>query len=233
MRLEPCWSPEFSDGPQLKANFLGRILIASHHYEHNIKSRDLSELFSGNSSECLYSFCEFPFSYYPGPLEGNQDYPKILPVEISQAIETQLRAEEVTAKSFIALVNSALIFRVGVDQAELAAKALKLGSYRLSNVENQSHLLAILNGLATVAAITRSYSLADELRILVRIYRRDPQFPLSIEEATRICLVASSSRKDLKEWRNLAGEWLTELAFSDLEESEGEVFIPTCSVSVK
>lgn len=223
MRLEPCWSPEFSDGPQLKANFLGRILIASHHYKQNIKTRDSSELFSETSSESLYSFCKFPYSYYPGPLEGTEDNPKILPVEISKAIETQLRAEEVTVKSFIALVNSALIFRVGADQAELAAKALKLGSYRLTDVENRSQLLAILNGLATVAAITRSHLLADELRILVRIYRRDPQFSLSIEEATRICLVASSSRKDLKEWRNLAGEWLTELAFSDLEDSDGEV----------
>lgn len=223
MRLEPCWSPELSDGPQLKADFLGRILITAQNYNQNIKTRGLSDLFSGTSSGSLYSFCEFPYSYYPGPLEGTEDTPKILPVEISKAIETQLCAEEVTAKSFIALVNSALIFRVGADQAELAARALKLGSYRLANVENRSQLLAILNGLATVAAITRTYSLADELRILVRIYRRDPQYSLSIEEATRICLVAAASRKNLKEWRDFAGEWLTELALSDFEDNDGEV----------
>lgn len=109
MRVEPCWSPELSDAPQLKANFFGRILIAAQNYEQNIKTGDLSDLFSGASSGSLHSLCEFPYSYYPGPLEGGEDTPKILPAEIAEAIETQLRAEEVTAKSFIALVNSALM----------------------------------------------------------------------------------------------------------------------------
>lgn len=219
MRMEPCWNPDLAAASQIKADFFGRIMIAARNYEQNIKTGELYDLIFGTSS----SLCEFPYSYYPGPLEGAEDTPKILPVEISKAIETQLRAEEVTAKSFIVLVNSAMIFRVGTDQAELAAKALKLGSYRLTNVENRSQLLAILNGLATVAAITRSHALADELRILVRIYRRDPQYALSTEEVMRICLVAAASRKGLKEWRDFIGEWLTELAFSDLEGDDGEV----------
>lgn len=223
MRMEPCWNPDLAAASQIKADFFGRIMIAARNCEQNIKTGELYDLFFGTSSGSLYSLCEFPYSYYPGPLEGAEDTPKILPVEISKAIETQLRAEEVTAKSFIALVNSAMIFRVGTDQAELAAKALKLGSYRLTNVENRSQLLAILNGLATVAAITRSHVLADELRILVRIYRRDPQYALSTEEVLRICLVAAASRKALKEWRDFTGEWLTELAFSDLEGDDGEV----------
>lgn len=165
----------------------------------------------------------WPRPYFPGPLEGAEDTPNILPAEISEAIETQLGAEEVAPSSFIALVNSALIFRVGADQAELAAKALKLGSYRLANVEDRSQLLAILNGLATVAAIARSCALADELRILVRRYRRDAQYALSIEEVMRICLVAASSRAGLNDWRDFAGDWLTELAFGDLEGNDGEV----------
>jgi hypothetical protein len=119
--------------------------------------------------------------------------------EITEEIQTQLGSEEIGPSSFIALVNSALIFRVSIDQAELAAKALKLASYRLANVEDKPQLLAVLNGLATVAAVTRSSALADELRILVRIYRRDTQYALSIEEATRICVVASASRADLKD----------------------------------
>ena len=146
-----------------------------------------------------------------------------MPAEISGIIKAQLGAEEVGPSSFIALVNSALIFRVGSDQAELAANALKLGSYRLINVEDKSQLFAILNGLATVAAVDRSRALADELRILVRRYRRDAQYAVSIEEAMRICLVAASSRADLKDWRDFAGDWLTELAFGDLEGNDGEL----------
>ena len=130
----------------------------------------------------------------------------------AQSIRTGSRAASV-----------ALIFRVGLDQAELAAKALKLGSYRLSNVENRSQLLALLKGLAAVAATARSHKLADELRILVRRYIRDAQYAVSIEEAAKLCIVAAASRTDLNDWRDFVGDWLTELAFGDLKANDGEV----------
>jgi hypothetical protein len=57
----------------------------------------------------------------------------------------------------------------------------------------------------------------------VRRYRRDSQYGFTIEEAMRMCLVASAAREDLMEWRGFAGEWLTELAFGDLEGNEGGV----------
>lgn len=60
--------------------------------------------------------------------------------------------------------------------------------------------------------------------MLVRRYRHDPQYSLSSEEAMSICLIASAAWKDLLEWRDFAGEWLTELAFSEMEENEGELF---------
>lgn len=225
MRMEPCWTPDLAEPSQIKAEFLGRIVSAVKSCEQNIKNKEIYNLIFSNSSESLYLLWKFPYSFYPGPLEGAKDTPKIFPDEISKMIEVQLGEEEITAKSFITLVNSALIFRVGINQAELAAKALKLGRHRLTNVENRSQLLAILDGLATVAAITRSHMLADELRILVRIYRNDPQYALSSEEVMRICLVASASLKELGQWRDFVGEWLTELAFSNLEGDDGEVLL--------
>jgi hypothetical protein len=122
----------------------------------------------------------------------------MLPAEISEAIETQLSSDEVGPASFIALVNFSLIFRIDRDQAVLAAKALKLASYRLANIEDRSQLVTILNGLAAVSAVTRSHELADELRILVRRYRRDAEYALSLEEVMRIGLVAAASHPDLK-----------------------------------
>lgn len=223
MRMEPCWNPDLAEGSQIKADFLGRIVIAAKNCELNIKTESLYNLIFGNNSKSIYSLCQFPYSFYPGPLEGAEDTPKIFPEEISKMIEAQLNSEEITAKSFIALVNSAMIFQVRIDQAELAAKVLELGNHRLTKIENRYQLLAILNGLAIVAAITRSHLLADKLRILIRIYRHDPQYALSIREVMRICLIAVASRKDLKEWRDFTGEWLTELAFSDLSGDDGEV----------
>lgn len=225
MRMEPRWNPDLSAASQMKADFLGRIMIAAKNYGKSIKSGQLYDLVNGTGLESLHSCIEFPRSYFPGPLEGAEDNPNILPCEISEAIEIQLSADEVGPSSFIALVNSTLIFRIGLDQAELAAKALKLGSHRLAKIEDRSQLLAILNGLATVAAVARSCALADELRILVRRYRRDAEYALSVEEAMRICLVAAASRANLDGWREFAGDWITELAFGDLENYDGEMLL--------
>lgn len=222
MRSEPYWYPDLAVAPQIKADFLGRIMITAGKYKGNIINEELYDLIFGNQSGSINLLCEFPYSNYPGPLEGT-DTPIILPAEISDAIETQLSAEEVTVSSFTALLNSSLIFRIGSDQAELAAKSLKRVSYRFPNLEDRSQLLVLLHGLATVAAITRSRELADELRILARIYRRDAQYLLSIDEVMRIYLVAASSREDLTEWRDYVGDCLVELAFGNLEGKDGKV----------
>ncbi|MEW8051280.1 MAG: hypothetical protein AB2809_12975 [Candidatus Thiodiazotropha sp.] len=224
MRLEPRWNPDLATASQMKADFFGRIMIAAKNYEENVKNSALHGLIIGAEPDSLQSLCEFPYPYYPGPLEGAEDSPNTLPTDLSEAIEAQLTAEEVGPSSFITLVNSAMIFCVDSDQVELAAKALKLANYRLTNLENKSQLLGILNGLATVAADSRNPALADELRILLRRYRHDDRYGVSIEEAMRICLVASASRKELMDWREFAGDWLTELAFGEFEGDEGSVF---------
>ena len=224
MRLEPRWNPELAAASQLKAEFLGRIMTAAKDFEQNIKGGELHDLILEIE---LGVHGEFPHPFLPGPLEGTESCPNSLPAKVSEAIseviEVQLGAEEVTPSSFIALANSALIFRVDSDQAGLAAEALKLGGHRLANVEDRSQLLATLRGLATVAAVTRSSVLADELRILAGRYRRDPQYRLPIREDIWMCLVAAASRADLNDWRDYVGDWLTELAFGDLEGDDGEV----------
>ncbi len=223
MRLEPRWNPDLAVASQMKENFFGRIITAAKNHEQNIKDDELSNLVLAIKSGSLHSPSDFYLPYLPGPLDGVEASEYTLPTEIRELIEKQLGAAEVGPSSFIALVNSALIFHVGADQAELAARALKLGSYRLANVKDRPQLLAILNGLATVAAVARSHLLADELRILVRKYRRDSQYALSIKEAIRISLVAAASRANLNDWREYVGDCLTELAFSNLEGDDGAV----------
>lgn len=225
MRQEPRWDPTYAAASQIKANFLGRIVIAAKKHEENIKGSRIFDLILTTNPGSLLSFCDLsdPSMYLPSPLEGTVETQNILPAEISEVIEKHLVAKEVESSSFIALINSALLFHVGQDQVNLAAKALKLTNYRLKNVESRSQLIAILNGLATVAAVTRSHTLADELRILVRTYVHDPEYALSLREAIWICLVAAASRADLNDWRDFVGDWLTELAFNDLKGDDGEV----------
>lgn len=224
MRAEPRWVPDFATAPQLQADFLGRIMIAGNNFQANLGSGELRDTILSDGKQSLIKRCKFPHPYFPGPLEGAEDSPSVLPNDLARIIEEQLDSDKVEAASFIALVNSAMIFRITSDQSELAAKALRLSNYTLANLEDKSQLLNILNGLATVAAASRNPALADELRILVRRYRRDSQYGFTAEEALKICLVASAARKELTEWCRFSGDWLTELAFDDLKENEGEVF---------
>lgn len=223
MRLEPRWHPDLVSESQIKADFFGRIMIAANQFADNIEGNEVHALILGAEPNSIISLSKFPYPYLPGPLEGAEDCQNELPDDISEAIKEQLIAEEVGPKSFIALVNSALVFRIDQDQVESAADALKSANYQLSSVEDKSQLLSILNGLAIVVASSRSSALADELRILVRRYRSDSQYRLSIEEAVRMCLIAATSREELDEWREFVGEWITELAFSELENDEGEM----------
>jgi hypothetical protein len=223
MRAEPRWRPDLAAAPQLQADFFGRVMIAGNNFQANLGDGELRDTILGDGEQSLIKLCEFPRPYFPGPLEGAEDSQNALPDDLASVIKEQLDSDEVEAASFIALVNSAMIFRIASGHADLAAKALRLCNYTLANLEDKSQLVDILNGLATVAAVSRNSALADELRILVRRYRRDSQYSFSVEEAMRIFLVASAAREDLMEWRKFAGDWLTELAFGELEGNEGEV----------
>lgn len=221
MRLEPRWDPHLAMAWQMKAYFSGRILKVAEKYKQNITGSQIYDLVLTNKAGSLQSFSDCLETWLPGPLEGSENTQNSLPAEIAAVIEKQLGTKEVGLSSFIALVNFASLYPIEANHAELAAKALKRADYHLRNIEKKSHLVVILDGLAKVAAVSRSHRLADELRILVRRYRQDTEYALPVEEVVRICLIAAASRSDLSEWIEFVGDWLTELAFGDLEEDEG------------
>ena len=223
MRSEPRWHPDFAQAHQMKMDFFARIMVAGSRFQENIGAGELGKVVLGGGPGALYASSTFPGPYLPGPLEGREDHTSKMPDDVARFIEAKLDMAEVEPSSFFALVNSSVVFRIDAGHVELAARALRMGSYRLANVKDKSELVVTLSGLATVAAVTRSSALAEELRILVRRYRHDRQFGLSIDEAMRICMVASASREDLIEWRDFAGEWLTELAFDELPGEEAEI----------
>ena len=224
MRKEPRWNPDFSQAHQFKMDYFGRMMIAGSTYYENIGAGELCEIVLGQEPGGLFSSSSFPGPYLPGPVEGHEDHTSEMPDDVARLIEAKLETEEVEPASFALLVNSSVMFRMDAGHAELAAKALRLASYRLANVKDKSELVLTLSGLATVAAVTRSTALADELRILVRRYRHDTQFGLQIEESMRICLIAAASREDSIAWRVFAGDWLTEFAFDELASDEAEIF---------
>ena len=224
MRLEPRWGPELATAAQMKADFFRRIQIAAKKYEQNIAGSPIHDLVFGDAARSLESLSNPLALWLPSPLEGTEDTHRTLPIQIAEAIETELNAKEVGPSSFSALVNFVLFYRIGTDQAELAAKTLRRTNHRIPNIENKPQFVGLLSGLSTVAAVARSPMLADELHILVRKYRHDAEYALSIQEAISICLVAAASHSELSKWTEFVGKWLTDFAFDDLEVDDAQVF---------
>lgn len=222
LRMEPRWIPDLASLSQFKAEFFGRIIIAGERFKQNIEDGELYQLVFKKKDDSLPSLSNFPMPFLPGPLEGADESRTELPSELSEEIERQLLSNEVKPDSFIALVNSCLIYKIDENKIALASEALKLANHRLLKIQNRSQLINVLNGLATVSAVARNKELAKELMIIVRRYRFDIKYNVSIEEALAIGLVAASSNSDLDSWKDFIGGWLTELSFGELKQKEAE-----------
>lgn len=219
-RLEPRWIPEFAAAPLMRREFLGRILDTALDHKEALQNTKLYDLILGTETNNFLSHIEFTNAQIVGPLEGGEKASDTSSTYFLEEIEAQFRAEGNGSPPFVPLIFFWPLLPHKSVLSELAADALKRSNHRLDEIEDKTQLIIILNDLASVAAVTRSRLLADELRILVHQYRRDSQHAISAGEAVRVCLAAAASRSDLKEWREYLGTCLTELAFSDLEDSD-------------
>lgn len=220
LRTEPRWQPDFLSPRQLKAEFVGRIFSIANHNTTKIKASGLNELLLDDVPESIKSHVEFPLAFLPGPLEGGVESQNKPPAEVLKLIEEQLSEDLLQPKSFYALVNSALIYHIDSSQAQTAAKALRSGKHRLSHASSKEQLFSVLNGLATVAAITRSNELAEEVKILARRCQHEQGLSLTIDQTLLVGLISAAAHVDLKKWCEFIGEWVTEIAFYSQERDQ-------------
>jgi hypothetical protein len=216
MRKEPRWFPDLISAAQLKSEFVGRISGAAIQNEQKIKSPELRKLALEKGGP-LQSLIIFPYPFLPGPLEGGVKSDTAMPAHIERELFESLKAELVAAKSFTMLLNAALIFKIGPELAELAANALRRAKYQLRGIGAQSQAFALLHGLAIVAAVTRSETLASEVRILVRVVRRRPGVNIGLDDALCITMTAAAAHADIDKWCIFLGDWLTELSYEEME----------------
>lgn len=220
LRREPRWLPEFLAPDQLKAEFVGRISAAMILNKGKIRSSELQSLALDETGP-LQSLIVFPAPYLPGPLEGGVEAVQPMPPDIEQQVYADLKADVVTPQSFVGLVNTALIFKLGPQMADLAAEALRRAKYQLREVGVDVPAFSLLYGLAIVAAVTRSGGLAAEVRVLVRVVRRRPDgVGMDLSDTLRIIMMAAAAHAGIDEWCTFVGDWLTELAYEDMTRSE-------------
>lgn len=220
MRQEPRWIPEFAESSQIKSAFLSRIIDAALGCEEALGESELKHLILGTDSDCLQAQIGFPHLLTVGPLEGRENVSEIAPPFVFEEIEAQFTAEWDGPFQFVPLIRIGPLLPIESPAAEFAANALRRDNHRLGDFEDKTQLLKVLKGLASVAAVTRSRSLADELRILVRKHSRDSQYALSSGEASVVFLAAAASRSNLEDWREFVGSFLTELAYGELGEED-------------
>lgn len=231
LRLEPRWLPDFASAKQLKAEFLGRIAEAASKNEAKIQSSELRKLVSDDSYGIMTQM-KFPFPYLPGPLEGGCESSFEIPQQLVADLEQLTASERLDPDAFSGLVNSAFLFRIGADQARLAATALREVKYRLRHEGGENGppaMFALISGLATVAATSRCKELANETRVLSRVTRRTNPVALELGDQIHIALLAAASREDLSEWASFVGDWLTELAFEVQKEKDAKLFFSQIS----
>jgi hypothetical protein len=216
LRREPRWLPDFVLQSQLKAELIGRVYTAGFNNAAKLRSDRARELFAPDDEAPIKSQLKFPFAYLPGPLEGGVESVMEMPSDLEANLKQALESQEPTGDDFISLVNSPLIFKVGPQLAQLAAQALRRAKYQLRSMRSQSDSFSLLSGLATVAAVTRSAELADEVRILVRVFRRKPGTDIAPEDAMRIALICAASNAEKPQWCKFVGDWLTEISFEDM-----------------
>lgn len=223
MRLEPRWQPDFVSPTQLKFDLLCRVANAlqqSHEHLTLPELLDLLEIDGRGASKLL----KFPESFLPGPLEGGVASSLPMPEEVLRNLEVQLTSDSVNVDSFNLLVNSSLIFNITSDHARLAATALRKVKYQLQQASGNNDFFALISGLATVAAVTRSEELADEVRVLSRVTRRREDSALLGTDELRIALIAAASIRDFQQWSDFLGEWITEIAY-EVEMGEQSVLL--------
>jgi len=216
LRTEPRWLPDFMSPDQLRFEFLGRVLGAAATHGDAVQSEKSRELLMGDGPSGIKSQLTFPFALLPGPLEGAH-VPPLQPPDEFEQLSNSLKAAEISERVLAPFVNLALIYRFEETHAQIIATALRATKYRVDIQADSDLIFSLLVGLATIASVTRSKELADEVRILARVMRRRPGVALKADSLMRIGMIAAAAESDLTRWARTVGEWLTEVSLEDMD----------------
>ncbi|MEQ9566710.1 MAG: hypothetical protein RLN85_13040, partial [Pseudomonadales bacterium] len=151
MRAEPKWMPDLISPEQLKAEFVGRIAHAAELHKDKMTSQAIRDLTLEKTDVSIRHQVSFPEAFFPGPLEGNSTSEVEMPQDFTNLIDEALSKESVDGKSFVGLVNSALLFKIDIRFADQAVYALQRAKHYLKQGTEPVSLFHLLSGLASVA----------------------------------------------------------------------------------
>lgn len=219
LRDGPLWQSHFGMLPQIRNEFVGRVMHIARALPDQTRAAGLYDAILGDAPTSLSSTVNLQLISMAGPLEGNTTLMMKLDENARTLIREQLNQPKLTVNSFAGVVNCALLAELPTEFADLAAEALHRAQYRF-DVEGEGMFAVVLTGLATCASVTRSTALADAIFTLIRYYRRFAPNQLDLNDAVRVGSIACAARADLSEWCTSMGNLLTGFAFHKLTPDE-------------
>ena len=219
-RLSPLWHSEWVKPNQLRNELIGRVLMRAASSLEITRGLDLEGRLLGDGSDTLKSKVNLFMSQMPGPLEDNiWEAREMLPEEVAIVV-AGLEEPRPTARSFVALVNSAFCYRYPFALAEMAAGALQRSQFRIDAQGDRAAFIACLIGLSSIAAITRCNALAEAVFTVLRYYRRFSPVDLELAEAIHVGIIACASHSEMSEWAEALGNLMSEFAFGEMSRDE-------------
>ena len=155
---------------------------------------------------------QVPQSFFAGPLEGAIAPEVVIPDEFLTRLKQETENGKVDVASFAGLVNLSFAYRIDAEHAAMAAKALEIAGYQLSRTASDDDVSALLLGLASVSAMTRSIDLANKVRLLSGVTRRSRQARSLFLDEFRTSMIASAAHQDKGGWAKFIGGWLTTIS---------------------
>ena len=218
LRLESRWLPDSVDPTRLKAELIGRLQNAVERSAGDLPEGPLRNFLTGNSKDhdTLSKHIVFPFSYAPGPLEG--DAPPVenpLPPQVREFLDNlPSDATVLEPKSVIALINLQGVYTIDPIYLEQAVKRIEAAGHRFTASTDDDTVKTLLNGLAAVASVTRNPALAEQVRILCRKRRYErPDADFSHKELL-VALIGAAAHSELEEWLKFVAAWIEEITFA-------------------
>jgi hypothetical protein len=221
LRLGPLWQSQMANASPLRHEFVGRVVMRSAQRMEFVRSVGLEDQLLGNSTDGLKSSVNLYLAQMPGPLEDNLPLRELL-LEDRAIVAAALNEAKPTAQSFIPLVNSAFMFGLPIELAEMAASALRRAQFHIDAQGNRVAFMACIVGLASVAAVTRCIPLADAVFTVIRYYRQFSPSELDLGEAIHAGVTACASHEELANWAAALDNLMSGLAFQDISKQEAD-----------
>ena len=220
LRSGPRWQAQMVMADQLKNEFIGRLINRSADRTDETRALALEERIQGDGTASLKSTVDLFLVMLPGPTEGEISVVHEMPEEVREIVTTSLQDEKPTDRSFTPFINTTFVFGHPPGIVELAVTALQRANCHIDIAISGFNIGAILAGLASAAAVSRSTMLADAVLMAIRYHRLLAPEGLDLNEAVCAGLIACASRSELLEWSVAVGDLMSEFAFQNLSNDE-------------